>query len=309
MLDSMSPLSVTIEGRRIAYAEVRPSQPQGTILLLTGMANQRFSWYKQFAVFGQAYRTIALDPRDIGDSDPVGHPYRIADLADDAAAVLGALRVGKSHIVGISMGGMVALELALRHPEVVDRLVLVSTSAGGLRQAWPPLRTLPRILPAVIWNSQMEPAAQKRRALSLLMAPGYPESHPDEMERIAEISRCERVTKEAYYRQLRACLRHDVSQRLGQIRAPTLVIHGENDPAFVVKNGFNLARRIHDARLIVYPNTGHVVIIERAEAFNRDVLAFLGQSPPVGENSRPGPGTRDAQSSWYQRQGQSILCI
>lgn len=274
----MSPSSVTIEGRRIAYAEVSPSQPKGTILLLTGLANQRLSWYKQLAVFGQEYRTIALDYRDVGDSDPARYPYRMADLADDAAAVLRALGVAKSHIVGFSMGGFVALELALRHAEVVDRLVLVSTSAGSLRQAWPS----PRVLPAFIWHSKMEPGEQKRRVFSRLMVPGYAESHPEEMEWVAEIGRCERITKEAYYRQLWACLRHDMWNRLGQIEAATLVIHGENDLAQLVKNGIHLARRIPGARLIVYPKTGHVVIIERAEEFNRDVLDFLGQSSPFG---------------------------
>ena len=281
MLDVMSPSFVTIEGRRIAYAEGSPSHPKGTILLLPGIANQRFLWYKQLPVFGREYRTLALDYRDTGDSDPASRPYRIADLADDAAAVLRALSIAKSHVVGISMGGLVAQELALRHAEVVDRLVLASTTAGGLRMALPPPWTLLRILPAFIWHSKMEPGELKSRALSLIMAPGYPESHPEEMERIAEIGRCERITREAYGRQLRAGLRHAMPRRLGKIQANTLVIHGENDPAFVVKNGVKLARWIPDARLIVYPNTGHLPIIERAEEFNRDVLDFLGQSSPV----------------------------
>ncbi len=281
MIDIMSPSFVTIEGRRIAYAEICPSHPKRTILLLPGLGCQRFSWYKQLAIFGQEYRTIAIDPRDTGDSDPVTQPYRIADLADDAAAVLCALSIAKSHIIGISMGGFVALELALRHAELVDRLVLVSTSARSLIYAFLSPRRLPQILPIFFSNREMEPGEQKRWLLSLLMSPGYPESHPEEMEKIAEIGRCERITKEAFNRQVRACLRHNVSKRLEEIQATTLVIHGENDPGFVVRNGINLARRIPGAHLIVYPNTGHVVIIERAEEFNRDVLDFLGQSSPV----------------------------
>lgn len=277
MLDIMSPSFVTVEGRRFAYAEVTPSHPKGNILLLMGLANHRLSWYKQYAVFGREYRTLALDLRDTGESDPAQRPYCIADLADDAAAVLRALGLVKSHIVGISMGGFVALELALRHAEVVDKLVLVSTSARGLLHALPSPWALPRILPAFIWRSKMEPGEQKCRALSRLMAPGYPESHPEEMDQIAQVGRCERITEDAYYRQLRACLGHDVSRRLGEIRAPTLVIHGENDPGFVVKHGIHLARRIPGARLILYPNTGHLPIIERTEEFNRDVLDFLSR--------------------------------
>lgn len=281
LLDGMSPSFVAVEGQRIAYADVRPSDPKGTILLLPGLGCQRYSWYKQLAVFGQEYRTIALDPRDTGDSDPVTRPYRIADLADDAAAVLCALSIAKSHIVGISMGGMVALELVLRHAELVDKMVLVSTTARSLIYALLSPPTLPQVLSVLlIGNSNMEPGEQKRRALSVLMAPGYPESHPEDMERIAEIGRCERITKEAFNRQVRACMRHDVAKRLGQIKAATLVIHGENDPALVVKNGINLARQIPGARLIVYPDTGHALITERAEEFNHDVLEFLGQPSP-----------------------------
>jgi len=277
MLDTMSPSFVTIEARRIAYSQVSPPRPRGTILLLTGLAQERSSWYKQLAVFGREYRTIALDHRDTGDSDPVTRPYRIANLADDAAAVLRALSITRSHIVGISMGGFVALELALRHAEVVDRLVLVATSARSLIFAL----LSPGIRSVIFSNNQMEPGEAKRRAISLLMAPGYAESHPEEMERIAAIGRTERITKAAYNRQLNACLRHNVSRRLGQIQAPTLVIHGMDDPGFAVKDGANLAKKIPGARLVLHPDTGHIVIIERADEFNREVLDFLGESSPV----------------------------
>ena len=277
MLDILSPSFVTVEGRKIAYAEVSPSRPKGTILLLPGLGAHRFSWYRQLPVFGQEYRTIAFDPRDIGDSDPVTRPYRLADLADDAAAVLCALSIARSHIIGFSLGGYIALELALRHAELVDRLVLVSTSAGGLRQAWPSLR----MMTILVWRSKPEPGELLRKAYSQIMAPGYAESHPEEMESVAEMGRYRPIPKDAYYRQLRADLQHDVSRRLDQIKAATLVIHGENDPLVLVKNGINLGRRIPGARLILYPGTGHISIIERAEEFNRDVLEFLGQSSPV----------------------------
>ena len=89
MLDIMAPSFVTIEGRRIAYAEVSPSEPKGTILLLAGLSNDRLGWYRQLPVFGKEYRTIALDHRDTGASDPADDPYYIADLADDAAAEVG----------------------------------------------------------------------------------------------------------------------------------------------------------------------------------------------------------------------------
>src|SRR5579863_1915304 len=102
---------VGANGRRIAYDEVSPPAPKGTILLLTGLAAKRLGWFKQLTVFGQTYRTIAIDHRDIGDSDPVADSYTVADQAADAAAVLDALGIRQANVVGISMGGFVAMRL------------------------------------------------------------------------------------------------------------------------------------------------------------------------------------------------------
>src|SRR3954452_16771288 len=100
----------------MAYDEVSPSDPHGTILLLTGLGAKRLGWYRQLEEFGKYYHTIAIDHRDVGDSDPASGPYTIAELADDAAAVLKALDINQAHVIGISMGGFIALELTLRHP-------------------------------------------------------------------------------------------------------------------------------------------------------------------------------------------------
>src|SRR6516165_12493438 len=107
------PSFVMIDGRRMAYDEVIPPQPRGTVLLLTGADSNRLTWYKQLDVFGRAFRTIVVDYRDTGDSDPVSEPYIIADLADDAAFVLTALGVQRAHVVGVSLGGYVGLQMVL----------------------------------------------------------------------------------------------------------------------------------------------------------------------------------------------------
>ena len=272
MLEIPSPSFVTVHGRRLAYDEASPSHPQGTVLLLTGLASKRLGWHKQLPVFGQVYRTIALDHRDTGDSDLATEPYTTADQADDAAAVLQALGVPKASIVGISMGGFIALELALRHPELVEKLVLTGTSAGGPTHVAPS----PEMLALLMQNrTGVEIGELSRRSYSQLMAPGFAESHPDDMERVAENARYRPQSPEAYMRQLQTAMSHNVSDRLGQIRVPTLVVHGEVDPLVPVENGRYLAEHIHGAQLICYPNTGHISIVERADDYNRDVLAFL----------------------------------
>ena len=274
-LQFREPSYVVVDGRKLAYEEVSPAAPEGTILLITGLAAKRQGWRRQLTAFGQRYRTIIFDNRDIGDSELANAPYRTPDQADDAAGLLRALGVTHAHIVGISMGGFIALELALRHPKLVDRLVLTSTSAGGSTHVPPhwlvmAMLVMPRI-------GSREPGRVAKRVYARIMAPGYCVTHPDEWEDIAEIARYRPQPAAAYRRQLQACQHHDVAQRLGQIAAPTLVIHGAVDPLVPAANGMYLAEHIPSARLIMYPNTGHIPIVERAEDYNRDVLAFLDE--------------------------------
>ena len=94
------PSWVSIDGRRIAYNEVSPPHPKGTVLLLAGADSNRLIWYKQLDVFGRAFRTIALDYRDTGDSDPVSKPYTIADLADDAVQAVVERKIVEHHVAG-----------------------------------------------------------------------------------------------------------------------------------------------------------------------------------------------------------------
>src|SRR6185437_8814020 len=171
-----APSKVVIDGRTLAYDEVCPPEPKGVVLLLTGLGAKRLGWYKQLPVFGQTYRAIALDHRDTGDSDLATGPYTTADQADDAAAVLRALGIERAAVVGISMGGFIALELTLRHPELVEKLVLTSTSAGGPTHVQPG----PEML-AMLGRDRRgtEPGELGRQSYTLIMAPGYAESHPE----------------------------------------------------------------------------------------------------------------------------------
>jgi 3-oxoadipate enol-lactonase len=266
------PSFVMMNGRRIAYDEVSPLHPKGALLLLTGLGAKRLSWFRQLEVFGRSYRTIALDYRDVGDSDPVTEPYTLSDLADDVAAVLALLHIERAHVIGISMGGMVALLTAIHHHEHVEKLVLVATSAGGSAHV-PPSQEMTTMLMQA--DPQLEIGERVRRNYPRITAPGYFESHQDDWDRAVENARYRPQSHEAYFRQLQAARTYDVSGQLDQVQAPTLVVHGELDPLVLPENGRYLADHIKGAKLLLYPDTGHLVIIERAEEFNRDVLAFL----------------------------------
>jgi len=266
------PSFVMLGGRRIAYGEVCPPHPKGTLLLLTGAGSKRLTWYKQLEPFGRIFRTIALDFRDVGDSDLVSEPYTLDDLADEAVDVLLALGVPRAHVLGLSMGGAVALHLALRHPERVEKLVVIAPPLGGKAQV--PIS--PEMM-ALLGQPdlQLEIGERMRRTYAKIAAPGYFERHPEDGERLAEFARYRPQSQEAYRRQLQATMTHDVDGQLERIHAPTLIVQGELDPLVAPANTQYLAQHIPGARLLLYPNTGHLVHIERAEELNRDVLAFL----------------------------------
>lgn len=267
------PSSVLVGGRKLAYDEIVPANPKGTILLLTGLASKRLGWERQLPVFGRTYRTIAMDHRGTGDSDDVEQDYTIADLADDASALLTALGIARAHVVGISLGGYTALQFAVRHPEQLDRLVLVSTSAGGRVH----VHAAPEINVLLMPAPGTEAGERAIHTYSHIMAADFVAAHPEELQRIAETARYRPQSTEAYGRQLRAALTHDVVDALHQIKVPTLVIHGDIDPLVPVANGRYVADHIAGARLIIYHGVGHIPIIERAGEFNRQVLAFLDE--------------------------------
>lgn len=212
------PSVMWINGRRLAYDEVCPPQPQGTILLLTGAESTRLAWSNQRDVFGRTYRTIALDYRDTGDSDPVSTPYTIADLADDAVAVLDAIDVQRANVVGISLGGYVALQLAVGYPDRVATLVLVATAATYV----PPSPALLAQMRQLQEDQHLEAGDRMVRTLALLPAPGYLAHHPHEAERMAAWagSRPLRAEAAGFPNASRACATKSSPARGGR-RAPS----------------------------------------------------------------------------------------
>jgi pimeloyl-ACP methyl ester carboxylesterase len=271
-MDFAAPQFVEVDGRRLAYEEAAPADPRATVLLLCGIGAKRQGWYRQLPVLGERYRAIAVDYRDVGDSDPATEPYSIADLAADVYALAGALGIERASLVGISMGGFIALELALAHPAFVDRLVLVVTSAGGASHVSTSREVMAALMPG---DEEVESGAGARRVTSLVAGPGFAERHPEAIEEFVEIARHNPMRVDAYLRQLAACRAHDVDGRLGEIAAPTLVLHGEDDPLVRVENGRHLADAIGGAALVVYEGVGHIPEVEIAERFNADLLAFL----------------------------------
>jgi 3-oxoadipate enol-lactonase len=239
------------------------------LLLITGLGYAIWSWQRQLPEWSEHFRCIAVENRGTGRSPKPPGPYSIEQMADDAAE---ALRGRRAHVAGFSMGGYVAQTLALRRPELVDRLVLVCTATGQPDFAPTPEGTV------AAWeaNAGRTPPEFARATMPLSFRPGWTDEHPDEFEALLA-DRLEFPTPpECWRAQYEACLEWGARiTPVEEIAAPTLVVHGDADRVVTYENGVELARRISNSRFETFPGAGHLLFIEDAPRFNTMVASFL----------------------------------
>lgn len=239
------------------------------LLLLTGLGYAIWAWQRQLPAWSHRFRCIAVENRGTGRSPKPPGPYTLEELADDAAEALAGRR---AHVAGFSMGGYLAQLVALRHPKLVERLVLVCTGGGGEGHVPIPAET------KAVWeaNAGRTPQEFARATMPLSFAPGWTDAHPDEFEQLLA-DRLEHPTPpECWRAQYDACLRFvEQVTPVEEIAAPTLVVHGDADRIVPYENGVALARRIPDARFEPFPGAGHLLFLEEAPRFNPVVASFL----------------------------------
>jgi pimeloyl-ACP methyl ester carboxylesterase len=256
-----------VNGVRIYYEVYGQGEPA---LLIMGLGGSALAWQSQIPTLSQHLRVIAYDNRDAGRSDKLDAEYSMADMADDAAALLGHLDVGSAHVYGVSMGGMIAQELALRHPERVRTLVLGCTSP--CLAAMPPSEKAARDV--------MESAALPlREAFERNMWTGYSDgylaAHNDDLWLRAQVEAGLTPPLEALRHHYVVVGGFDARERVGQIRAPTLVMMGDQDPLVPPQNSRFLAEHIPGAELVVFPGGRHSFNVEFEEESNNVVLDFI----------------------------------
>jgi pimeloyl-ACP methyl ester carboxylesterase len=253
------------------YFEVHGSGSATPLVLVEGLGAATWLWERQVGAFAEAMPVVVYDNRGVGRSDAPEGPYSIGQMADDLAAVLDEVGVERAHVLGASMGGFIAQEFALRYPDRVDRLVLVSTSAGGATHV--------PMAPDVLAQMMAPPATDDPRALVASRLPlAFTDAFLADSATVAHLvdQRLERPQPpHAYQAQLMAGATFDAADRVGQITAPTLVAAADGDLVVPVENARRLAAALPDAELVVYPGLGHQFFVEAPDAFNRDVLAFL----------------------------------
>lgn len=272
------------QGVRIFWEDYGSGPP---VLLIMGLSFTHEMWYRILPRLASQYRVVAFDNRGVGRSDVPRGPYRISQMARDAVAVLDAAGVHSAQVVGASMGGMIAQELALRYPERVSSLMLGCTSHGGLLARWPRFTRL---------GDSPPPGAKRNNRLSFVPLL-YSASTP--RERILEdISvQCGSVcTRKGALSQFAGIVLWSSFRRLPRISVPTLVVHGAEDRLIPPQNGRVVAARIPGAQFRLIPNAGHLLMTDQPEICTNIMLDFLGQNDP-GRQLRQGSAMRAALSA------------
>ncbi|MEQ9618241.1 MAG: alpha/beta hydrolase [Deltaproteobacteria bacterium] len=282
------------------------------LLLVEGLGYSAWMWYKQIPELSERYQLIVFDNRGAGNTDKPDSEYTIEIMADDAAGLLRTLGVESAHVLGISLGGFIAQELALRHPDLVKSLVLVSTNSGSRRntitkysQLWNGYLKLWGFLPGIMETSgkasipgKIEPyyglpkEEKIRYGLMSAFTPEYYRNNPDEIDRIVEWRLSNPQPTYAWKRQFRAGVQFDSSERASLIKQPTLVINGSEDKIVTPESAKALSDTIPASRFVLFEESGHLLFIEQSDKFNSTVLGFLDE---VSEKSP------DDESEWWKK--------
>jgi len=239
-----------------------------TVVLLHGLGSRGEDWLLQFPALSARWRVLAPDLRGHGASSLSGGWPTVADLAQDVARLIRAEAPWPVHVVGLSLGGAVAHQLAIDHRELLRSLTAVNTFAR-LRSGWSGLRKgLIRF--ALLGFGPMNWVGR-------WVASGlFPSPHQQSLREVAA-TRIAGNPRRAYLQAALAVVRFDVAARLGEITCPTLVIAGDRDATVPMKAKLELARRIPGARLEVIPGSGHATPLDAPGAFNELLLRFLSE--------------------------------
>jgi 3-oxoadipate enol-lactonase len=243
------------------------------VLLIMGLGLSASAWWRTVPVLATHFRVLTFDNRGVGRSTSPTYAYTTEAMADDAASVLDAADVDCAHVYGISLGGMVAQQLALRHPGRVASLVLGATHPGGPRAIAPDSEVLDFLrrrpgLPheEAAWASvpyNYGPACRRRYGARIAQ---------DVMQRLAHP-----FPAAAYTAQLCAAQLHNCLGRLSRIQAPTMIVHGSHDRLIPVANAELIATHVQNAQLQILEHCGHVYPTEHPNV-DEMIASFIAEA-------------------------------
>lgn len=257
-----------INGIELAYQLRGAGAP---LVMIHGAQGDQTAFDDLAQEFADRYRVLTFDQRGSGLSDKPDMPYSIAMLADDTAALMDHLSLSPAHVFGISMGGTIAQELALRYPGKLRSLILGCTTPGGSKS----VRLSGGALTSA-YSTQAMTAEQRGRALAeAAFTKGHLERHPEIIESMIAARRARPIDSTAFAHRMRAIVGFDAYDRLPQIHCPTLVIAGKDDALISWENSKIIAERIEGAKLVVLEPAGHSFWVEQAQQTITAIADFL----------------------------------
>ncbi|HEX8102224.1 MAG TPA: alpha/beta hydrolase [Solirubrobacteraceae bacterium] len=271
------------DGPRLHYERTGSGEP---MLFITGFTISAAVFDPVLPLYTDRFDCVTYDNRGSGRSAAPLKPTSMPELAWDAVRVLDACGIESAHVYGLSMGGMIAQEMAIRYPERVRGLVLGCTSPGGPRAVRPTMAEL-TALGAGAMAGLREPG---RPVLArMLFSPDFRRREPERVRSLLTHFAAHRAPAHGMAGHWWASIYHDTVARLPKIQAPTLVMHGGADVMAPIANARLLAERIPDAELAVVEGTGHAYLLERPERSRDLLLQWLDARDPIGPG-RPNGG-------------------
>ena len=260
-----------VNGIRMHY-EVDGSGPP--LLLVSGLGGAAIGWDPVLVrALAEDHRVVTYDNRGTGLSDKPDEPYTIALFASDAVGLLDALGIERAHVLGPSMGGMIALELGAHHPERVASLVLACTTPGGRNAVQAP----PESLAALQSRGSLGPEESAVAAWRLAYSDAFIAGHRAELEADRDRTQPQLTPPFAYERHFQATMTLRVFPYLKDITAPTLVITGRDDVLIPAANSEILAREIPGAELVIFDGAGHGFLLEARDRVVPVLREFLAR--------------------------------
>lgn len=242
------------------------------LLLIPGFASGIWGWFRQIDELAKDFTVITFDPRGIGRSRTLNPTvYSMDSFVDDIVEVLNRTENVTASMVGASFGGFVAQEFAYRFPERLNKLVLACTTSGGVKH----VRADAEIMGSFTPDPAMTVGERIRRFIRPAFSEEFNTSHAAVVEDVCRMREDNPVDESLYMAQLTGAFAFDATAKLGEIKAPTLVISGDRDRVVPVENSHRLASGIPNARLEIVEGGSHMFFVENADEFNVRVRNFL----------------------------------